>query len=263
MVSRLEPAFCANTVVLAARGAHDVLHRDAEEAGVGDVAAQHVRCPLAVPASSAGRERDLLRAHADAHGPVAGVVADAAAAGARRRAPSASTSRDVAPSRPTGLASIRFESRGSSATNSVARPLVELRGGRRAARSCPSLITAIASAIVMRLLLVVRDVDERDADLLLDVLELDLQLPAQAQVQRAERLVEQQRARAVDERAGERDALLLAAGELRRACARASGASSTSSSASATRRLTSALATLRALEPEGDVLLDVRCGNSA
>ena len=69
------------------------------------------------------------------------------------------------------------------------------------------------------LLLVVRDVHEGDPDVLLDPLELDLQLLAQAQVERAERLVEQQRARAVDQRAGERDALLLAAGELRRACA--------------------------------------------
>ena len=38
-----------------------------------------------------------------------------------------------------------------------------------------------------------RDVHEGDADLLLDALELELQLAAQAQVQRAERLVEQQR----------------------------------------------------------------------
>ena len=59
-------------------------------------------------------------------------------------------------------------------------------------------------------------VHERDADVLLDALELDLQLLAQAQVERAERLVEQQRPRAVDERAGERDALRLAAGELGR-----------------------------------------------
>ena len=50
---------------------------------------------------------------------------------------------------------------------------------------------------------------------LLDALELELELAAQAQVQRAERLVEQQGPRAVDERARERDALLLAAGELR------------------------------------------------
>ena len=45
-------------------------------------------------------------------------------------------------------------------------------------------------------------------------LELDLHLLAQLQVERAERLVEQQHARAVDDRARERDALALAAGEL-------------------------------------------------
>ena len=58
------------------------------------------------------------------------------------------------------------------------------------------------------------DVHERDPDVLLDPLELDLQLLAQAQVECAERLVEQQRARPVDQRAGERDSLRLAAGEL-------------------------------------------------
>ena len=65
-----------------------------------------------------------------------------------------------------------------------------------------------------RLLLVVGDVDERDPDLLLDPLELDLQALAQLQVERAERLVEQQHLGQVDDRAGQRDALLLAAGEL-------------------------------------------------
>ena len=65
------------------------------------------------------------------------------------------------------------------------------------------------------LLLVVGDVHERDAHLGLDPLELDLHLPAQLQVERAERLVEQQHLRAVDQRAGQCDALLLAAGELR------------------------------------------------
>ena len=90
------------------------------------------------------------------------------------------------------------------------------RRRRRPARSGPSFITAIVSAMRHGLLLIVRHVHERDADVLLDALELDLQLLAQAQVERAERLVEQQRARPVDQRAGERDALLLAAGELRR-----------------------------------------------
>ena len=67
-----------------------------------------------------------------------------------------------------------------------------------------------------RLLLVVRDEDERDAELLLQRLQLDLQVLAQPGVERAERLVEQQHARAQHERARERDALLLAARELRR-----------------------------------------------
>ena len=46
-----------------------------------------------------------------------------------------------------------------------------------------------------RLLLVVRHVDERDPDVALDVLQLDLQALAQLQVERAERLVEQQHGR--------------------------------------------------------------------
>ena len=64
------------------------------------------------------------------------------------------------------------------------------------------------------------DVDERDPERLLDALELDLQVHAQARVERAQRLVEQQHRRLEHERAGQRDALLLAAGELRPAAAR-------------------------------------------
>ena len=60
-----------------------------------------------------------------------------------------------------------------------------------------------------------RDVHEGEADLELDPLELELHLPAQLEVERAERLVEQQHLGPVDERAGQRDPLLLAAGELR------------------------------------------------
>ncbi len=65
-----------------------------------------------------------------------------------------------------------------------------------------------------RLLLIVRDVDERRLRLRLEVLQLELQLLAELQVEGAERLVEQQGRGPVDERAGQRDALLLAAGEL-------------------------------------------------
>ena len=67
-----------------------------------------------------------------------------------------------------------------------------------------------------RLLLVVRHVDERSPELVLDPLQLELHVLAQLHVQRTERLVEQQRGRAVDERPRERDPLLLAARELAR-----------------------------------------------
>ena len=64
------------------------------------------------------------------------------------------------------------------------------------------------------------DEDERDADLALDRLELDLHLLAQLEVEGAERLVEQQHLGPVDQRAGQRDALALPAGQLRRAARR-------------------------------------------
>ena len=67
-----------------------------------------------------------------------------------------------------------------------------------------------------RLLLVVRDVDERHAEVALERLQEELHLLAQLQVERAERLVEQQHLRPVDDRAGERDPLALAARELNR-----------------------------------------------
>ena len=65
-----------------------------------------------------------------------------------------------------------------------------------------------------RLLLVVGHQDEGDADLALQILQLDLHVAAQLAVERCQRLVEQQHRRAVDERAGDRDPLLLAARQL-------------------------------------------------
>ena len=62
-----------------------------------------------------------------------------------------------------------------------------------------------------RLFLVVGHVHERDPDLALEGLELELHLLAQLEVEGAERLVEEEHGGPVDERAGERDALLLAA----------------------------------------------------
>ena len=65
-----------------------------------------------------------------------------------------------------------------------------------------------------RLLLVVRDEDEGDADLPLDLLELQLHRAAQLEVQRAEGFVEEQHLRPVDEGPGQRHPLALPAGEL-------------------------------------------------
>ena len=64
-----------------------------------------------------------------------------------------------------------------------------------------------------RLLLVMGDQHEGDADIALQVLQLDLHVAAQLAVESGERLVEQQHLRPVDQGAGKRDALLLAAGE--------------------------------------------------
>ena len=67
-----------------------------------------------------------------------------------------------------------------------------------------------------RLLLVVRHVDEREVELGLHALELDLHLAAQLEVERAERLVEQQHTRAQHQCARQGDSLLLPAGQLPR-----------------------------------------------
>ena len=65
-----------------------------------------------------------------------------------------------------------------------------------------------------RFFLVVGDEDEGDAGLVLQRLQLDLHLLAQLIVERGKRLVEQQHLRLRRERAGERNALLLTAGDL-------------------------------------------------
>ena len=78
----------------------------------------------------------------------------------------------------------------------------------------PSLKTAMRFGHRERFLLVVRHVDERDADVPLDRLQLHLHLLAELQVERAERLVEKEDARLVHDRPGERDALALASREL-------------------------------------------------
>ncbi|MDK9695114.1 MAG: hypothetical protein OEL76_01840 [Siculibacillus sp.] len=64
-------------------------------------------------------------------------------------------------------------------------------------------------------LLIVGDVDHRDAELLLQLTDLEAHLLAQVGVEVVERLVEEEERRLGDQGAGECDALLLAAGELR------------------------------------------------
>ena len=63
-------------------------------------------------------------------------------------------------------------------------------------------------------LLIVRDVDRRPSHSLVKVAELELHLLAKLPVERAERLVHQQHRGLDDQRPGQRDPLLLAAGEL-------------------------------------------------
>ena len=120
---------------------------------------------------------------------------------------------------PTTVAGIRLETPMKPATKVVVRPLVDLDG--RADLLDPAVVHhRDPVAHRQRLLLVVGDVDEGDADLALDPLQLELQALAQLQVEGAERLVEEQHLRQVDQRPGERDPLLLAAGELRGAAVR-------------------------------------------
>ena len=70
-----------------------------------------------------------------------------------------------------------------------------------------------------RFFLIVRDEDAGDVDVVVQLAQPAAQLLAHLGVERAERLVEQQHARLDGERAGQRDALALAAGELRRIAA--------------------------------------------
>ena len=65
--------------------------------------------------------------------------------------------------------------------------------------------------------LVVRDVEDGGAELLLDALQLEPQIGAQLGVERGQRLVHQVDRRLAHQRAADGDALHLAAGELRRA----------------------------------------------
>ena len=97
----------------------------------------------------------------------------------------------------------------------VRRPLVEVL--RRAdLLDAPVVHEHDLVGDLHRLLLVVRDEDRRDVHLVVETAQPLAELLPHARVERAERLVEEQHLRLDRERARERHALPLAAGELRR-----------------------------------------------
>ena len=100
------------------------------------------------------------------------------------------------------------------------------------------------------------DEDERRPDLAVDPRQLGLHVLAELEVERAERLVEQEHRRSLGEGAGEGHPLLLAAGHLGRAAAGSRPARPTSSRYSPVRRVTSADGQLLHPQPERDVLGD-------
>ena len=100
-----------------------------------------------------------------------------------------------------------------------------------------------------RLLLIVRHVDEGDAQVGLQVLELELHLLPQLEIECAERLVQQQHPGAVDQRAGQRHPLLLPAARAGAATRAPSWSSFTISSACVTRSSRSAGGTPRIRRP--------------
>ncbi len=157
-----------------------------------------IRCP----------QRDLLRAHADPHRPFSGGV-QARSGHPETRGAVRLHERDVAVAARRACVD---QVRGAQEVGDElgARRVVELDG---VAELIDPAVAHDGDRVGHRhrLLLVVRYVHERDADIALDVAQLELELLAQPQVERSERLVEQQRARTIDERASERHALLLAA----------------------------------------------------
>ena len=110
-----------------------------------------------------------------------------------------------------------------------------------------------------RFFLVVGHEDERDPDLLLDPLELDLHLLAQLQVECAERFVEEQDGGSIDEGAGKRHTLCLPTGDLGRLASLEAGQLDELEHVGDA-GLDLAVADLRAAQAEGDVLVDRQVG---
>src|ERR1044072_164229 len=137
-------------------------------------------------------------------------------------------------------------------------PLIEL--DRRADLLDPAIVEhGDPVAHTQRLVLVVGDVDEGQADLGLNRLQLGLHLLAQLQVERTERLVEQQHPGAIEDSPRPGDPLALAPGELTRL------ALAVARQADHLQRLVTAAGALRLghagyPQPVGDVLADAHVG---
>ena len=134
------------------------------------------------------------------------------------------------------------------------RPLIDI-GGRADLDDLAFVEDGDAIGHRQRFALVVGDEDEGDAELLLQRLQLLLHLFSELEVERAERLVEQQHLGSVHERARERHALALAAGKLRRTALLVAGELDHGERVSC---LGLALGPGNALDPEavGDILAD-------
>ena len=145
-----------------------------------------------------------------AEAPWTGPRSGSSRAGPRRRRPCRAATGPLSPRS-------RFDVPTKPATNGRRRTLVDL-GGAPDLLDPPGVEHRDPVGHRERFLLVVGHEDERDPDLALDALELDLHLLAQLEVQRAERLVEQQHLGPVHQGAGQGDPLALAAGQLAPAC---------------------------------------------
>lgn len=203
---------CVDLEALACRALDDVLRGDADERGVEDPARDGVAAGGHGVRVGGGTEGDLLRPDPDEE-PAAGRGGVRAAPGGQPELAAARGDDDLAARALDHLGLDEVGGAEEVGDEGGPRVLVQLGGGSE-------LLDPAAVHHRDRvghghgLLLVVGDVDEGDADLRLDALELQLHLASQLEVEGTERLVEQQDLRVVDERAGDGDPLLLATGEL-------------------------------------------------
>src|SRR5208282_4457728 len=157
------------------------------------------------------REEHLFRTHGEHH---RGTQRQGAVGGrAHGRIPEPDDERLLLAAGDRTLEEVRFAHEGGD--EAIGRAVVELGGS---AKLLDAALVQHGDAVGhhQRLALVVRDVDEGDAELLVKALYLELHILAQLLVERTQRLVHEEHARIEDDGARKGHALLLAAGELLR-----------------------------------------------